>query len=162
MCVWITAESVFQCLGTDTFCPTSAPSLVPGNMLGDNTLDDTGTFSANACVLSCFYCVNCASTQLSSVFMWFCGLDATKWWVVSSKSDLSDSGWIPVRGLDGILCSTRRQVHVWLYTGPRTPRPAGTWGTWGTWGTVAYQAARVCSAGREQRVSSELQILDPN
>lgn len=77
---------------------------------------------------------------------------------MSSKSDLSDSGWIPVRGLNGILCraSTRRQVHVLLYTGPRTPRPA-----W-TWLTVAYQAARVCSAGREQRVSSELQILDPN
>lgn len=64
MCVWITAESVFQCLGTDTFCPPSALSLVPGNMLGDNTLDDTRKFSAN--VLSCFNCVNCASMQLSS------------------------------------------------------------------------------------------------
>lgn len=78
MCVWITAESVFQCLGTDTFCPTSAPSLVPGNMLGDNTLDDTRAFSANACVLSCFNCANCASTQLLSSFfyviLWF-GLD---------------------------------------------------------------------------------------
>lgn len=74
MCVWITAESVFQCLGTDTFCPTSAPSLVSGNILGDNTLDDAGTFSANACVSSCFDCVNCASTQLSSFFyviLWF-------------------------------------------------------------------------------------------
>lgn len=158
MCVWITAESVFQCLGTDTFCPTSAPSLVPGNTLGDNTLDDTGNFSANACVLSCFNCVNCASTQLSSFFMWFCGLDATKWWVVSSKSDLSDSGWIPVRGLNGFLCraSTRRQVHASCFT--RGHVHPDQW----TWLTVAYQAARVCSAGREQRVSSQLQILDPN
>lgn len=29
MCVWITVESVFQCLGTDTSCPTRALSLIP-------------------------------------------------------------------------------------------------------------------------------------
>lgn len=34
MCVWITVESVFQCLGTDTSCTTRALSLIPENILG--------------------------------------------------------------------------------------------------------------------------------
>lgn len=71
MCVWITAESVFQCLGTDTFCPTSVPSLVPGNMLEIIPWMIQAHFQQ---MLVVFDCVKYVSTQLSILFyviLWF-------------------------------------------------------------------------------------------
>lgn len=35
------------------FCPTSALSFIPGNILGDKTIDDRRTFSGNVCVFMC-------------------------------------------------------------------------------------------------------------
>lgn len=112
MCVWITAESVFQCLGTDTFCPTSAPSLVPGNMLEIIPWMIQAHFQQ---MLVVFDCVNYASAQLSILFyVIFVVWILTKWSVVSSER--SDSGRIPVLGLNGILrsTSTHGQVRVFL------------------------------------------------
>lgn len=113
MCVWIIVESVFQCLGTDTFCPTSALSLIPGNILGDNTTDDTRKFSGNACVFTCLEMREYSSCLC--FILWLCGLDSPKWsMVISNRSDMAR---IPVLGLYGILCRAgkHRQVHIFCF-----------------------------------------------
>lgn len=153
MCVWIIVESVFQCLGTDTFCPTSALSLIPGNILGDNTTDDTRKFSGNACVFTCLEMREYSSCLCFIVWFGFSEMVSGDFQQIGHGSN-SCSGfiWHSVQSEQ-----TQTSAYLLLLHGTRTLRPA-----W-TWLTVIYQDWRLCSAGKEQCFASELQkILDLN
>lgn len=114
MCVWITVESVFQCLGTDTSCPTRALSLIPENILGGIPEMIQEHFQEMFLFFSCHE-MREYSACLCFV-LWLCGLDSLKCSVVIFNR--SDMARIPVTGLNGILCRARkrRRVHVICFT----------------------------------------------
>lgn len=142
MCVWIIAESVSQCLGTDTFCPTSALSLIPGNILGDNTIDDTRKFLGNVCVFAWVL-------WLSMLYFMIVRFGFTK--MVSGDFQQTGHGSHSCYGFKFHSVQSRQtdKCYLLLYMG-HTFRPV-----W-TWLTVAYQDSRLCLAGKKQSFSSEL------
>lgn len=114
MCVWITVESVFQCLGTDTSCPTRALSLIPENILGGIPEMIQENFQEMILFLRAMKCVN--TLLVYALFCDYVALDSLKCTVVISNR--SDMVRVPVMGLNRILCRARkhRRVHVFCST----------------------------------------------